>query len=86
MILADHQLSHLFEKGNLSFFLEECLGPHNRVKNKAQLTVEGSHLVKGFSAQMDDIVVCIPKTFPIIQREEDDDRLGFMPNHLSTLC
>ena len=90
MILSHHQLSHSFERRNLSLFLAGCQGPHGRVKikkkKKVQLTVESLHLVKGFSAQIAEIILCIPKTLPVIQRDEFNNKLGFMPDHLSALC
>lgn len=73
--LADHQLSHGSERRNLSLFLMGHQGPHGRIKYE-QLTVLSLHLVEGFPAHIVEIILCIPKTFPVIQREEDASRLG----------
>lgn len=81
VIFSNHQLSHSFER-SLSLFLVGCQGPHGRVKK--MLMAESFYLVKGFSAQIAEIILCIPKTFLVIHRDEDDNSLGFMPNHLST--
>lgn len=73
--LADHQLSHGFERRNLSLFFTGHQGTHGRIKYE-QLTVLSLHLVEGFPAHIVEIILCIPNTFPVIQREEGASRLG----------